>query len=623
MKLFFVCLITILTVNKSFFFKKKNYKIALNNKAILVQIDQDSTAIKYKNALTKFKKELYSKALEEALIVLSKSKDDKKHSYLALKLIGDIYHKTHEVDKALYFYKKSLFYLKKLKEDDNIDDFDSPIKKIDNSICQIYLKISGNYLKKYRDIKNKPPKKVKNKKLTKHLLLKNKDSALFFAKKIDSLTSINDEIEKYKAISYSNISTLYFLDSIYDKASFFAQKAIKIHQKRNDKERIASSLNNLANVFLAKGDLKKAKSLYSDAISAIDKIENHKATEFKSILYYNLAWAMRKLEEVEAYDNLEKSYELEDLLKEKDIKEVVKKIEAKHKENLEKQKVDLVKNQIELEKHQKRTTNYLLGALSLLILTISGVVIYNYTLRQRNLHLKIEQNKLVEQQKIAQIKSDSQKMILNAAIDGKETERKQIAETLHDSVSALLSSANMHLLATKRQFNGNTPIELDKTQKIILEASQKVRDLSHNLVSSILLKFGLEYSLQDITQKYSNSELTFHPDMSNIPRYDQDFEIKMYNVIHELINNIIKHSKAANAYIVLEDTGDFLSVLIEDDGVGFNYRNSKVKSGLGLNQIEARIQMMNGNIIIESAENRGTKITMSVPTIKKKEVNLV
>ena len=175
----------------------------------------------------------------------------------------------------------------------------------------------------------------------------------------------------------------------------------------------------------------------------------------------------------------------------------------------------------------------------------------------------------------------------------------------------------MHLSATKKQFNGSTPIELDKTQEIILEAAEKVRDLSHTLVSSILLKFGLEYALKDIAKKYSNTELSFHTEFTNVSRYSQEFEIKIYNVIHELINNILKHSKASNAYIVIEDKNDFLSILIEDDGIGFNYKYSNEKTGLGLNQIEARIQMMNGNFLIESSENRGAKITISVPVQKK------
>ncbi|CAL2093924.1 tetratricopeptide repeat protein [Tenacibaculum sp. 190524A02b] len=570
------------------------------------QIKKNNYIEKLKESLKKanslYEDEKYTESLEILLFILDETKEEKNTYELKYRcnfLIGNILRKRNNHEKALSYFKQSL------KDLEN-SNYKAPLDK--------KITLENNHLNKANSLLRIG---------TEYFELKKNDSAKFFFSRIIEIPSVTNEIKSIKASAYGNLSATFLNDSLYDKAKMFAEKAIEIHNENNNNLSESAAMSNLASIYLEENNYKKAKNLYINALKIIEHERGLRASKYREQLYYNLAWTLYLLKDYKAYEYQERSYMIKDTLTEKEMKRIVKGVFEKHKIDLEKQRAETLKNQIELEKHQKRTTNYLLGALSLLILTISGVVIYNYTLRQRNLHLKIEQNKLVEQQKIAQIKSDSQKMILNAAIDGKETERKQIAETLHDSVSALLSSANMHLLATKRQFNGNTPVELDKTQKIILEASQKVRDLSHNLVSSILLKFGLEYSLQDITQKYSNSELTFHPNMSNIPRYDQDFEIKMYNVIHELINNIIKHSKAANAYIVLEDTGDFLSVLIEDDGVGFNYRNSKVKSGLGLNQIEARIQMMNGNIIIESAENRGTKITMSVPTIKKKEVNLV
>ena len=73
-------------------------------------------------------------------------------------------------------------------------------------------------------------------------------------------------------------------------------------------------------------------------------------------------------------------------------------------------------------------------------------------------------------------------------------------------MSALLSSANLHLQACKKIFNGQIPIELEKSQDIIVEASQIIRDLSHTLVSSVLLKFGLANSIKD-TVSYTHLTL--------------------------------------------------------------------------------------------------------------------
>jgi two-component system NarL family sensor kinase len=93
-------------------------------------------------------------------------------------------------------------------------------------------------------------------------------------------------------------------------------------------------------------------------------------------------------------------------------------------------------------------------------------------------------------------------------------------------VSSLLSSANLHVQASRKQFKGKVLIEIDKTQKIIKEASRKIRNLSHSLVSSVLLKFGLNFAIKDITEKYSNSQLSIDTQIEGLKRYNQNFEIK-------------------------------------------------------------------------------------------------
>jgi two-component system NarL family sensor kinase len=243
-------------------------------------------------------------------------------------------------------------------------------------------------------------------------------------------------------------------------------------------------------------------------------------------------------------------------------------------------------------------------------------------LKQKNLGLKLSQTELLQNQNIEKLKSESQIRILNATIDAKESERKEIAETLHDSVSALLSSANLHLIAVKVQFKGDIPTEIIKTQKIISEASLQIRDLSHTLVSAVLLKFGLNFALKDMASKYSNSALHIEIDIDDLRRYHQNFEIKVHNIIQEFVNNILKHSKAQNAFIRFYEENNRICFQIFDDGIGFDKMNIFDKDGLGLNQIDARIQIMDGNFLVESAVGEGTTISVELPIVEKDAVTL-
>ncbi|WBX74171.1 tetratricopeptide repeat protein [Tenacibaculum pacificus] len=554
---------------------------------------------KYQNILKKYKKGEYVSSLKKSFLLFELSKENNKLAHLSARLIADIYNKTNNYKKSLEYYKIALHFLNKKnhsfsKENNTINTETLYIK--------IYLRIGSAYLKIYSNRSSK--EKTKS----------DKDSAIFFYNKLENFNLINEENLKHKALSYINLSNIYQQDSLFEKAEFFAIKAINIQKKRNNKIKQASSLNNLASIYLSLNQFKKAKKTYLEAIELIKNNNSPIAVKHKSTLYYNLAWAMRNLKDYKAYDYQELSYDIEDNQREKEVRGIVEEITVKHKETLEQQKVDLVKEQRKLIEAKDNKTTFLFGALSLLVIIISCIITYNYKLRQKNLYLK-------QQRSIEKLKSEAQTKILNATIDAKESERKLIAEILHDNVSALLSSANMHLSATKKQFKGNHPLEIEKTQAIILDASEKVRDLSHKLVSSILLKFGLEYAVKDMVEKYSNSQLRFDISTKNIDRYKQDFEIKIYNMIQELANNILKHSKAKYAQIIIKQENRELTIFVNDDGIGFSTKSCNINNGIGLKQIAARIEMMKGTFSIKSEKNKGTKINIIVPVQDKETFN--
>lgn len=612
-----------------FFLKKnKNFKIIViwliilipiyttaNNKSFSFKInpflkENDSILEKrYSKILKNFTKGEYVTSLKNSFLLLENSNKQKNHKtkHLTLRLIADIFDKTKKQKKSLNYYKLSLKVLQKEILFKKEKEFNSN----NNSLfSEIYLRIGSAFQKIHLN-------QAKNK------TNKYKDSAITYYEKLENISGLKNDNLKHKAISYINLSAIYERDSLFKKAKKFAQKAVIIHKKRNDKIKQASSLNNLGSIYLSLKQFKKAKNTFLKAIQLIKNNNSPISVKHKSTLYYNLAWAMRNLKDYKAYDFQELSYEIEDFQREKEIRRIIEEVTVKHKENLAKQRVNLVVAKRKLIEAKKDKTSILFGTLSLLVIIISGGIIYNYKLRQKNLQLKLSENNLIQQQSIEKIKSEAQTKIINATIDGKESERKQIAEILHDNVSALLSSANMHLSATKKQFNDNTPQEIEKTQAIILEASQKVRDLSHNLISSILLKFGLEYALKDIVKKYSNSQLKFNISANNINRYHQDFEIKIFNIIQELTNNILKHSKASVAQIIITQKEQQLSVIVNDNGIGFSTLSPNTKNtGIGLNQIEARVQMMNGKFNIVSEKNKGTNVFINVPIQQQKKFNL-
>jgi len=240
-----------------------------------------------------------------------------------------------------------------------------------------------------------------------------------------------------------------------------------------------------------------------------------------------------------------------------------------------------------------------------IILTIIVFLLFYFLYQNNKLKQKIKR------------KDTKQKILLdiiNSGIDSQEAEHKKIASFLHDNINSLLSSAGLHLNTFTAQNNIKSD-EIQKAKTILSEAHELLRDMSHDLVPSLLVRFGLIYSLEDLCEKNSNSAIEFEFS-SSVPtsrRYAEKFEMKIYFIVSELFSNITKHSNAQKAKLTLNEKGNQLILRIHDDGIGFKTQKLKDAEGFGLNRIRARIKKYKGSLSIVSKENQGTKIKIQIP----------
>lgn len=542
-----------------------------------------------------FKEGNYSESLDKALSISKKSTNDKIYIQSNI-LIADIFEKMND-------YHKSTFYLEKaFKCVDKIFLKDS---EMSNDVLILFAEL----LLKIGAIKQK---------------MRENNIAMGYFNKIIAISSLNSKIIKLKAKAYNNLSIISIDNKDLDKAEEYISYSIDINVKLNSRISLTKNYTTLGNINMKKKNYGRAQRLYLKALSYIKDNKTSESMKYKEVLYDNLAWTLYNQKNYKAYDYLYKSVSIADSLRDVEVKKAVAELELKHNVDIVKKEEEVKRLKILGENEKYKRNGWVIsiasGFLALLLLYLTST----YKLRQKNLTLELSRTELEKETQLERLKTESQTKILNAAIDGKETERRQIAETLHDHVSALLSSANMHLQASHRRFNGEgLPSELRKTQKIILEASQKIRDLSHDLMSSVLLKFGLEHAIKDIANKYSNSTIQIYTDFDCIGRYNQEDEIKLYNVIQELINNALKHSEAKNMYVILEEKkNQRLKVMIKDDGIGFDLQNFDMKRGIGLNQVRARIKTMKGSFNIDTVIGKGTKVIIEVPFKRKEEVTI-
>ncbi|MCP2028973.1 signal transduction histidine kinase [Flavobacterium sp. HSC-32F16] len=257
---------------------------------------------------------------------------------------------------------------------------------------------------------------------------------------------------------------------------------------------------------------------------------------------------------------------------------------------------------------QEQLLNKKLISLSLILVVLLFFLIY-YAYQNNRLKQKIKR------------KDTKQKILLNvinAGIDSQETEQKKIASFLHDNINSLLSSAGLHLnvFTTKNNIQSE---EIQKAKTILAEAHDLLRDISHDLVPTLLVRFGLIYALEDLCERNSNSSIQFKfsSSVSTDTRYSEKFETKLYFIVSELLSNIIKHSEAQKAQISLHENNNHLIIIIHDNGKGFDAEKLNEIEGFGLNRIRVRIKKLKGNfsIISRANENTGTSIKIKVPIL--------
>lgn len=225
-----------------------------------------------------------------------------------------------------------------------------------------------------------------------------------------------------------------------------------------------------------------------------------------------------------------------------------------------------------------------------------------------------QNNKLKQKIKRKDIKQKILLNVINAGIDTQEIERKKIASFLHDNINSLLSSVGLHLNAFTTQNNIKSE-EIQKAKAILQEAHDLLRDMSHDLVPTLLVRFGLIYALEDLCERNTNSSIDFQfsSTISTDRRYNEKFEMKVYFIVSELFSNIIKHSQAKKAKIALSENDKQLIINIHDDGKGFKTEKLNEAEGFGLNRIRARIKKYKGSLAIVSKADEGTSIKIKIP----------
>ncbi len=199
--------------------------------------------------------------------------------------------------------------------------------------------------------------------------------------------------------------------------------------------------------------------------------------------------------------------------------------------------------------------------------------------------------------------------VWQALSEGEEKERTRIARELHDGIGGLLSTLKMQLriLAKRMPEVAGTDI-YQEAGDLLDNTITEVRKTAHNLMPELILRHGLVEAIRMFCSGIQNDEglkmdFQYYGYIGNL---DPGFQLAVYRIIQELLQNVLKHAGANAVLVQLSRHSDVLDITVEDDGKGFD--TSTESTGMGLNSIERRVKELNGNMHIGSTPGRGTNI---------------
>jgi len=223
------------------------------------------------------------------------------------------------------------------------------------------------------------------------------------------------------------------------------------------------------------------------------------------------------------------------------------------------------------------------------------------------------------QRDFLKLNEEKGKELIYASIQSAEEERMRIASELHDDVGVTLVSARLFLHNTETI---NLNHETIKMAKDLLEDSiSKIRRISHHLQPLSLPYIGLQASLRSFIETLSRSK-AFNTDFiieSDLPELEDKTALMVYRIVQELINNIIKHSRALNISLKISSADPFLIIEIDHNGSGLTqdeFETMTYKTGAtGLKNIVNRSKLISAEISFSKEnENYNTKITVPINT---------
>ncbi|WP_164974196.1 sensor histidine kinase [Filimonas effusa] len=432
----------------------------------------------------------------------------------------------------------------------------------------------------------------------------NFDSARYFFNKNLQLLANNPGYSPNLPIILLNLSNSYIMEKRPAEAKFYIDSVMRLNHAHLLEERLQITANlQLAMVYYQQKKYANCISVLDDTWRRFDMNFLNKDVIDAYKIYGDSYEALGLTDKAIACKN--KYIELYDSFATRDKLNMMSKIESRYR--LSEKDKKLAEQNLQISKAENNARQKSLWVIAISLLAIVGFIISALWLRANRHKQRLLAYRFEKQMEISR---------LTYTIAGEEKERNRIARELHDGIGGLLAAAKINLDLVKKEYHFNNESNFIEVMQLVDQAASDLRKTAHNMMPEILMQDGLVKALEQFCNSIASKNTThiyFEVIGTNI-KLKSELELSLYRIVQELVHNIIKHSRATEAFIQISFSEDELNISVEDNGIGISSENKK---GLGIKSIQDRVKALNGNISIESGYARGTNIYINIALQKE------